>query len=249
MTKDEPGTRIGRVATYIRQYVADRGLTPGSPLPSEATISAQLGVSRPTVREGMRALAASGLITIATGKRAVVAAPDGGSLSQMIHDALLVGSAEPRDILEMRRGLEVTVAGLAAQRRTRSQIAELKRIVIDMARKIGSPNEFVKLDLDFHRALAEAADNPLYPFLIKAFHQAFERSMLAGIEKLSVAAELRDVQEVHEAIINAVDARDSARASAAMARHFDQAIARLLDRSDSRQRHTFASDLEAPDLA
>ncbi len=228
MMTEQAGTRIDQVIGYLRDYVADRGLTPGSTLPSEASISAELGVSRPIVREAMRSLATSGLITVATGKRAVVSCPDGSRLSQVIDNAILVGQAEARDILEMRRGLEVTMAGLAAQRRTREQVAELRRIAAAMEQALGAAHEYARLDLRLHRTLAEAADNPLYPILIEAFHQAFERSMLEGIEKCLSTPELRRVQQHHEAIIEAVDARDASRASAAMGRHFDEAIMRLV---------------------
>jgi DNA-binding FadR family transcriptional regulator len=76
--------------------------------------------------------------------------------------------------------------------------------------------------------LARATANPLYPLLIEAFRQLIAASMLAGIERWSATPELKRVQDLHEDIVREVVAGDPAAAAAAMAQHFDDALAAIL---------------------
>jgi GntR family transcriptional repressor for pyruvate dehydrogenase complex len=219
---------VERVIDYLRDHVASEQLRPGAKLPSETTISVTLGVSRPVVREAMRALAATGLVEMAVGKRATIVSVDGEMISRVIKNAVLIGQAEARDILEMRRGIEIAMVALAAERRSDEDAAELLAIVSEMANHLGNAERYSSLDLNLHMTLARATANPLYPLLIEAFRQLIEASMLAGIERWSATPELRRVQDLHEAIVREVVAGDPAAAAAAMAQHFDDALAAIL---------------------
>lgn len=219
---------VERVIDHLRDHVATERLRPGSKLPSETTISVTLGVSRPVVREAMRTLAATGLVEMAVGKRATIVPIDGEMISRVIGNAVLTGQAEPHDILEMRRGIEIAMVALAAQRRSEEAAAELQAIVREMADRLGNATDYARLDLQLHMVLARATANPLYPLLIEAFRHLIEASILAGIERWSATPELRRVQDLHEEIVKAVVAGDPAAAAAAMAQHFDDALAVML---------------------
>lgn len=222
------GGLVDRVIDYLRDYVATERLRPGERLPSETKLSLALGVSRPVVREAMRMLAATGLVELAAGKRATIVAVDGEMISRVIENAVLVGQAEAADILEMRRGIEIAMVSLAAKRRTDEVADELRAIVGDMAQCLGDGARYSRLDLQLHLTLAKATANPLYPLLIEAFRQLIEASMLAGIERWEATPELQRVQDLHEAIVDAVVAGDPDAAATAMARHFDDALAAIL---------------------
>ncbi|WP_213979832.1 FCD domain-containing protein [Sphingomonas sp. dw_22] len=234
-TSNEPeagGTKaiglVERVIDYLRDHVASERLRPGAKLPSETTISLTLGVSRPVVREAMRTLAATGLVEMAVGKRATIVSVDGEMISRVIKNAVLIGQAEAPDILEMRRGIEIAMVALAAERRTEADIAELQAIVAEMPGHLGNAEGYASLDLKLHMTLARATANPLYPLLIEAFRQLIEASMLAGIERWSATPELRRVQDLHEDIVREVVAGNPAGAAAAMAQHFDDALSAIL---------------------
>jgi DNA-binding FadR family transcriptional regulator len=222
------GGLVDRVIDYLRDYVATERLRPGERLPSETKLSVALGVSRPVVREAMRMLAATGLVELAAGKRATIVAVDGEMISRVIENAVLVGQAEAADILEMRRGIEIAMVSLAARRRTDEAAGELCAIVGDMAQCLGDGARYSRLDLQLHLTLAKATTNPLYPLLIEAFRQLIEASMLAGIERWEATPELQRVQDLHEAIVDAVVAGDPEAAATAMAQHFDDALAAIL---------------------
>jgi DNA-binding FadR family transcriptional regulator len=219
---------VERVIDYLRDHVASEQLRPGAKLPSETTISTTLGVSRPVVREAMRALAATGLVEMAVGKRATIVSVDGEMISRVIKNAVLIGQAEARDILEMRRGIEIAMVALAAQRRNDEDVVELRAIISEMADHLSNAERYSSLDLKLHMTLARATANPLYPLLIEAFRQLIAASMLAGIERWSATPELKRVQDLHEDIVREVVAGDPAAAAAAMAQHFDDALAAIL---------------------
>ncbi len=217
------GGLVERVVEYLRDYVARENLRPGSKLPSETKLSEALGVSRPVVREAMRSLAATGLIEMAVGKRAKILNLDGEMIGQVIENAVLIGQVEARNVLEMRRGIEISMVALAAERRTDAQVVELRDIVARMANALHAGPEYSSLDLRLHLALAQAANNPLYVLLIEAFRQVFEASMLMGMERRSSETEFETVQRLHEKIVEAVAAGDPVAARDAMTAHFDEA--------------------------
>lgn len=223
-----PSARLERVVTHLRDLIASEGLTPGSKLPSETSLSKALGVSRPIVREALRSLAATGLIEMAVGKRAVVVEMDGEMLSRVIEDAVRTGQADPRNVLELRRGLEMGMVCLAAERRSDEDVGDLRAILADMDTCLNDGDAYAALDMRLHLTLARAARNPLYTLMIEALRQAVATSMLVGIKKWAATPELARVQELHEAIVDAVAAGDPAAAAAAMAQHFDDAIAAIL---------------------
>lgn len=219
---------VEQVIDYLRDHVASEQLRPGARLPSETNISVSLGVSRPVVREAMRTLAATGLVELAVGKRATIVPVDGEMLSRVIGNAVLIGQAEAQDILEMRRGIEIAMVALAAERRSDADVVELQAIVEEMGDCLADGPRYSHLDLQLHMTLARATANPLYPLLIEAFRQLIEASMLAGIQRWAATPELKHVQDLHEAIVRAVEARNPSAAATAMAQHFDDALAKIL---------------------
>lgn len=219
---------VDQVILYLREHVAAERLRPGARLPSETTISNTLGVSRPVVREAMRTLAATGLVEMAVGKRATIVPVDGEMMSRVISNAVLIGQANEKDILELRRGVEIAMVALAAQHRTAEQALELNRIVEEMADRIDDAEHYLALDLKLHVTLAQATQNPLYSLLIDALRQLIMVAMTTGRNRWSEIHGLDRVQELHEAIVKAVVAGDPASAAAAMAQHFDDALTVIL---------------------
>ena len=222
--RDGGDSRADQVITHLREYIRSRGLRPGSKLPSETALATELGISRPIVREAMRMLAATGLIEMAVGRRATVSPLNGGILRNVIENAVLIGQADIGHVMEMRRGIEIAMVGLAAERRSEAAARELQAIVAEMAGTITEIVAYTELDIRLHLTLAEATGNPLYQMLVEAFRQIFQTSMMIGIERWAETTELGRVQQLHEEIVAAVVARDPAAASAAMQRHFDSAI-------------------------
>src|SRR5207245_989483 len=118
-------------ALRLRARVVDGTLPPGSRLPNEEVLAREFGVSRPTLREALRALAAQDLIRTAKGAGggSYVTLPSVEGVSSFLHSSIaLMADAEDvtlEDLLEARELLEVPAARLAARRRTNDDLDRL----------------------------------------------------------------------------------------------------------------------------
>lgn len=217
----------GRVVAFVRHHIADHKLKPGDRLPGEETIARTLGISRPVVREAASTMSALGLVEVAPGRPPRVGRLRGRVLRHFLEHALITGQAEAHHILEVRRGLEISMAALAAARRSSAHVRDLAALAREMGQKLHAPEEYVALDLEFHRTLAAATNNPFYVQFIDACRAAFESSMDAGLRHRYTVAELDRVQSLHLEILDGVRRGDSQAAESAMTRHCDDALAAL----------------------
>lgn len=228
--------RTQQVADYLRGYIRERRLSAGAWLPGEVEMSRTLGVSRPSVREASAALAAVGLIDVAPGRRPRVGTfgerLGGGVLRDVLDTALITAQADLVQVMEVRRGLEVEMAGLAAARRSSDHVAVLRATLVAMEEVLIDRQAYAEQDLQFHIALGRASANPLYPPLIADAQQAILSNLALSLRRDAGPAELAHVQGLHEAIVDAVAAQDVSGARRAMRRHFDS-IGRALARTTS----------------
>jgi DNA-binding FadR family transcriptional regulator len=161
-----PPSLTATVADGLMAMVLDGTYPPGSTLPSEADLAARFNVSRLTVREAIRTLAASNLIRVQQGRSSVINTPDKWSpLDPRLLLARSQASGEPlllfRKLIEARRTVEIGIAELAAIRRTDEHLQELLQHLQAMrqAHRRNEVDRFVDADLAFHNALFKAADN------------------------------------------------------------------------------------------
>jgi len=219
-------TLAERVAAQIRAEIVARRLRPGDRLPGEIEHARRLGVSRGIVREGRRQLVAAGLIEVANGRRAVVSKLRGAPLDGFLANAVATRQLAVDEVLELRRAIEIAVAGLAARRRTAADVAVLARLAGQMRATVGRM-AYLKHDLDFHLALARATQNPLFVMLIESMREPLAASMRASHVRRRGARDFAQAHAAHEAIWQAVSAGDSAGAERAMRLHFADVAAAL----------------------
>ncbi|MCR1984455.1 FadR family transcriptional regulator [Cellulosimicrobium cellulans] len=185
-------------------------------LPGEQALAAELGVGRSTVREAIRQLAGRGVLDSRQGSGVYVVSTD---TTDDWDEVLRRG--EIVDVLEVRAALEVEAAGLAAARRTP---ADLRTMTTALARRgqvaaTASTTEYVDADLAFHRAVVDAAHNAVLAELFTTFVPRLRRAMVAMVDLDRAGTTHRHDQDAHEAILDAVRARDAGRASAAAREH------------------------------
>lgn len=225
---DGSSSLVGQVTAHIRQHIALNGLGPGDILPGEAEISRQLKVSRPVVREAWNGLAALGLLEVAPGRKPRVARLIGLPMRSVIEQAVATGQATPLQVLEPRRGIEVQMVGLAAERRDEDTLAAMGATVAAMAECLHDYRRYAELDAQFHLHIARGAGNPFHILLVQACTEAFQGSMRAGLESRVAADEFRRLQANHEEIFEAVRDGDAVRAAALMETHFNEPMHALL---------------------
>lgn len=225
---DGGGSLAGQVAAHIRRHIASNRLGPGDALPGEAEISRQLKVSRPVVREAWNGLAALGLVEVAPGRKPKVARLIGLPMRSVIEQAVTTGQATPLQVLELRRGIEVQIVGLAAERRDDATLAAMATTVAAMAQCLFDHRRYAELDARLHLQIARAAGNPLHLLLVEACTDTFRGSMRAGLASRVAEAEFRRLQTNHEEIVEAVRDRNAVCATSLMEIHFDEAVEALI---------------------
>ena len=210
------------VVAFVRAQIERGALRPGDRLPAERDLAIQIGVSRPTVRAGLRALAAMGVVRARHGSGTYI--PDGPpalGTEPLSFLAALHGFTR-EEMYEARRILEVGAAGLAAERATPEQVASLAEEVASLFAAIPEPERFLVHDISFHRAVAAASGNPIVASLVEMVSALYYESRRDTAARAS-ESDLRDAAEMHRRIYQAIRAHDADGAGAAMNAHLIQA--------------------------
>jgi GntR family transcriptional repressor for pyruvate dehydrogenase complex len=208
------------VITHIRDRIARRELRPGDRLPPERDLAVQLGVSRPTVRAGLRALAAMGVIESRHGSGTYI--PDGPPRlgSEPLSFLAALHGFSRAQMFEARLVLEVAVAGLAAERVTPEWLMTISDETTEMFAALDMPDAFLEHDIRFHQAVAAASDNPILGSLVEMVSKMFYEFRRKTI---GTATDTRQAAEEHRIIYQAIRSRDAGRAREAMASHLRRA--------------------------
>jgi GntR family transcriptional repressor for pyruvate dehydrogenase complex len=213
-----------QIAMEIRRYLERRGLQPGDRIGTEQELAAEFGVSRPTLREGLRLLASSHLIRVGRGRSGgifVARTPNEGmsrNVSESIATMLAAESVSLSELLDARLFLEVPLAGLAA-RHAGADTAERLQEAIDAAEG-NEPGTAPFNDADgrFHRILAEAAGNPLLRAFTDWILEVLQPNLIVHMSgRVDGEAILRQ----HQDIQRAVRRRQPAAAERAMTVHIE----------------------------
>ena len=208
------------VTSYIVDRVANRTLSPGDVLPSEAEFARQMNVSKPVVREALGRLSALGLVKIRQGKPTTIQALSSGPFQGLLRMIVQTHENGLREALELRRALETEMVGLAAERASPERLAEIAAAVGAMRVNMNDLPRWLDADFAFHLVLVRASENRLIELLIEALADAIRFTQrLVGLQ-----TDIRDpVASLarHQAIADAVCAHDVAGARRAMEVHFE----------------------------
>jgi GntR family transcriptional repressor for pyruvate dehydrogenase complex len=224
-------SRVDRIASELQNQINQGKLKAGDKLPSERNLCGQFGAGRTTIREALKSLDVRGLV-FRRGRGMIVAdpetlAPAGADLTELAVQVSI------RQLYEVRKLIEVRVAGWAAIRATRQDIEGLCRVIDAASSKRadeGNPNRM------FHDALARAVHNPALMQVYEAGRHLFFR--LPFYWKLFENEEVRSVRAArhalahrwHEHLLDAITQRDVAEAEGAMFQHLDMMEKDLLSR-------------------
>ena len=209
-----------RVVEHVRRLIEKGTLGPGDRLPGERDLAQELGVSRPSVRSGLEALEAIGVVVSRRGAGTFIAEgpPDLGieplSLLASLH-RLTAG-----EMFEARLVLEVGVAGLAARHATADALATMADVVSEMFASLEDPKAFLVHDVRFHRAVAAGCGNRVLAALMEMVSAQFYELRKQTIGR---ARDLKESAEMHRRIYRAIRARDCEAAQAAMTEHLEAA--------------------------
>lgn len=217
-------TLVEQAVEQVQAYILLQKLKPGDMLPSEMRFTEILGVSRPVVREALRTLAGRGVLTIANGRNAMVSPVSATALIQFFERATQLNGVTVIELLEVRLGIEVQSAMLAAQRRTASDIASLRESVEQLAQSRDDIDAYSKLDAVLHLRIAAASKNEMLQYFVESLSGGLQMASLVGLQQRRTRAELDDVHTDHCQLVEAIVTGDSDVARMHMERHVNSAI-------------------------
>jgi GntR family transcriptional repressor for pyruvate dehydrogenase complex len=206
------------VISFVRDKIARGEVRPGNRLPPERDLATQLGVSRPTVRAGLRALAAMGVVESRHGSGTYIPGGPPRLGSEPLEFLADLHGFTREEMYEARRVLEVGVAGLAAERATPEHLAEIAEEVASLFASMSAPETFLFHDIRFHRAVAAAACNPLLGSLVEMVSELYYERRRETATR-ATDRNLQDAAEMHRKIYQAIRLRDATQARALMQQH------------------------------
>ncbi|MBS5590782.1 FadR/GntR family transcriptional regulator [Muriventricola aceti] len=203
------------------QIVAEGRLSPGDKLPNEVDLSHELGVSRATLREAIRALTVQGVLEVQRGRGTFVSRQV-AEIEDFGFGRLEEIRGRLRDLFELRAIFEPQAARLACVRATEQELAEILTQGERVAARIQAGEDRTQADLEFHGAIVRATHNAFMMRLLPIISQAVETAIGSageGQENLAQAT-LRD----HALLLEFFARRDGVGAEHAMAIHMAHAM-------------------------
>lgn len=214
--KPLPHSAAERIVHHVRGLLERGELSPGDRLPAERALAQETGVSRSSVRIGLRALSAMGVIQSRHGSGTFITDGPPALESEPLQFLAALHGVSRSTMFEARRLLEVGVAGLSAERATGDDLVVIAEEVTSMFASLDDPQAFLVHDIRFHRAVAAASANAILASLVEMVSSLFYESRKANVHR---ARDLRESAEMHRRIYHAVRSHDAAGARAAMNEH------------------------------
>jgi GntR family transcriptional repressor for pyruvate dehydrogenase complex len=199
-------------------------IRPGDRLPPERELASIMKVSRPSLREALRALSIMNVIEIRQGAGTHVTTLKPELLVERLDFAFSLEDSTFLQLFDARKIVEVGLAGLAAERIQDGEIVSLEAILAKSIDSVDDPDRFLEADVELHRRIADIARNPMLSRFMASLQQLSRASRgrtarLAGV--IECAA------QDHRAIVKAIVARDPEEARRAMRRHLEEMETRL----------------------
>jgi len=219
---ERSGTTSEEVVQQLRCMIQRGDLRSGDKLPPERDLAKLLGVSRPTLRAGIRSLAAVGVLQSKQGAGTFVveaeASPSLDSSPLRLMAALHGFSSE--EMFEARQFLEMAIAGLAAERATGEQLAAMAEELANMYATLDEPEQYLLHDMSFHQMVAAASGNRILTALMNMV-----ATILYDFRSKTVknATDLKESAEMHRQIYRTIRERNPEAARKAMHDHLELA--------------------------
>jgi GntR family transcriptional regulator, transcriptional repressor for pyruvate dehydrogenase complex len=213
-----PRSLTGELVARLTDDITSGKIPPGSRLPTEQELIAATGVSRTVVREAVAALRADGLVITRQGVGAFV--PENARRPLRIDFDQLSPLRAVLDVMELRTGIEIEAAGLAADRASPAQIRKIVECLdaVDVALERGE--DAIAQDFALHCSIADATGNPQFKrFLEHLGRFIIPRQTIRGGPGIPKRAYSETFQQEHRDIVQAIRGRAVAQARAAMRRH------------------------------
>jgi DNA-binding FadR family transcriptional regulator len=215
-----------QVLEQIWDLIRNGKLKPGDKLPPERILAQRLGVSRPSVREGIVALEILGLVDTRGGKGNIIKNVDNSSMLNQNYQHLKEEES-PFELLEARKIIEVDVAGYAAQKAETEDIALIKhsldsmREIVDNLSVSKEYEKGMQFDREFHISIARATHNAVLLRIVTTLLETLKENLWVRLKEKSwaVPGTPQKYLKEHEEILEAIEIKGRAIARKKMYRH------------------------------
>ena len=222
----EPRRLYRQIADQLRVLIRKGEFEVGARLPAERDLAAQLGVSRPTVREALIALEVQGLVEVRPGSGIHVLRRQPAASARKLEPTAF----GPFEIIRARQLVECELAALAAAQATRAQVAGLREALALMEADVGAGTMPIRGDRLFHLRVAEAAGNAP---LLRVVTELFDQRNTPLFEQMGHHFEneksWRTAITEHRAVVSAIAAHQVQAARDAMHLHLELSQQRFAD--------------------
>ena len=206
------------ISAEILALLRQKELKPGDKLPPERELAEKLGVSRPSLREALRALSIMKVVEVRQGDGTYVSALKPEELVEHLEFVFMLDDSTMLQLFEARKIVEVGNVSLAAQRISDEELAALRVCLEKSEHSVGDPEAFMLADIELHEIITRAADNPLLGRFMASIGTLSRASRqktthMAGVTETAV--------EDHRQIVTALEARDPQAAGTAMLCHLE----------------------------
>ena len=204
------------IVENLLTLIRERELHPGDKLPPERELAGMMQVSRPSLREALRALAIMNVIEIRQGDGTYVTSLEPNLLMSHLDFVFALTDTAFLELFEARRILEPGLVAMAATRITEDEIAQLEACVARSMEVVDDFEAFVAADLEMHELIAKAARNSI---LARCMAGVSQLGRVSRSRTVALPGVTRQSVQDHLAIVQALKARDPEAARQAMLYH------------------------------
>jgi GntR family transcriptional regulator, transcriptional repressor for pyruvate dehydrogenase complex len=211
-----------KVFAFLRERLIAGSLKPGDRLIAERELASQLGVSRPIVREALRALTMLGIVEIRDRIGTVVTRPDISVLNDFFTFALAQQAGMVDDVMQARIAIECQAIRLACERASITDFERLQRVLARIAETIDEADAGGIADFEFHRAIVLASRSETLVVLHNSMAGLLTQAHRTRRELVQAFPSMKTyLIDDHRRIFEAMVARDPERADATLRKHFE----------------------------
>jgi GntR family transcriptional repressor for pyruvate dehydrogenase complex len=206
------------VIDAIKRMIQSGELKEGDKLPNQTEFSAQLGVSRTSLREAFNTLCVLGVLEQHQGYGTIVKSRFSALYADHLSAPFITDEKATMELLEARQFIEIGAARLAAKNATKKQIKEMGALINKMA-KAGQEGDTQKLseqDIDFHFLIAQATGNRVMIHLLANIRGLMEKFMH---EAFLVLHDQKRYLKAHRDIFEAIEQKNPKKASSLIKKH------------------------------
>ena len=224
---------VQQVADDIYKMITeDKIFAPGEQLPNENTLSSRLGVSRATLREAIRILAAQGVLDVYRGRGTFIS-PDIYTLIDIGLESMERVRVHLKDLYEARLLFEPEIASIVCRRASDAELKKIFEVGAEVEKVILAGKDRTEMDSEFHKILVKASHNEflqrLFPIIDKSIQEAIK---LNGCKLPSEDLLAKDTLRDHALLMEFLKKRDAVSARNAMSIHLHHIITNLNINSD-----------------